>query len=456
MSFESYTLSVPSVSAVPCPSSFRPTGPRLTNPSGPRSVLTRHEGIRPGSIAGRPLTTRSTVSTQTYAVSLRGVSKMPKRRGRGEGSVEPLPSGSFRACVVLRTILGKKDRLTHTCKTKTEALAWLRARQAEHSAGKLSASKITLGEFLTEWLARRIPTVQPKTAQFYTEQVGRLRTSSLSTVPVRKLTRHMFELDIPAWGTSDQRRKALRTVRTVLNSAVESGIISNNPARGVRMPISHPKLVSYWTAEEAQRVLAAADGQYLPALFWLALDGGLRIGELLGLHWTEVQLEASLVRVVRSLEDVKGVLRLKEPKTANGRRTIRIGKWTCAALETHRRQMKIHGRDTIAGPVFVGSRSGRLISHSTFYSRYYRPVIKAAGVPPNRPYDMRHTCATQLLALGVGVKVVAERLGHADISTTLRHYAHCLPDAQDAAARAADSFLMAPRDTHEESEQANT
>jgi integrase len=391
---------------------------------------------------------------------------MSKRRGRGEGSIKELPSGKFRAIVVVRTVAGKKQRLTSTFSTKTEASDWLSARRTEKSTGRLSASKITLSDYLAEWLRRRIPTVEGKTRAFYSYHVDRLKGFAIAALPLRKLSRPLIESDMGTWGTSDQQRKALAALRMVLNTAEEDGLVPRNPAKRARRPKADAKRVSYWTADQARQVLTAATGAYLEGLFWLALDSGMRIGELLGLHWPEVDTVAGTVKVVQSLEDIAGVLRLKEPKTSKSRRTIRIGRGSCLALDRHRERMNRQNRDVTAGPVFVGERKGQLITHSTFYARYYRPIVKLAAVPQNRPYDMRHTCATLMLAEGVSIKVISERLGHEDITTTLKHYAHCLPDAQETAAKAADAIFLpkcvvpkeaekpiAPRRPHGESEQ---
>lgn len=363
---------------------------------------------------------------------------MPKRRGRGEGSIEELPSGRFRAVLVVRIVGGKRDRLTETFDTRTAAADWLAEKKTAYRYGKLAVCTETLGEYLDAWLKRRAGTVQPKTAAFYTTQVERLKTFPLAALPLRKLTRPVIEADVPTWGKTDQQRKALDVLRIVLNDAVEDGLLPASPARRARKPKAEPRRVAYWTADESRRVLAAAADCYIGPLFQLALDSGMRLGELLGLHWPEVDTAAGTVRVVQALEDDKGKLRLKEPKTAKGRRTIRVGQLTCRDLDAHRESMRARGRDVLTGPVFVGRRDGRLLTHSTFYSRYWLPVVKAAGVPKIRPYDMRHTCATLLLAAGVGVKVISERLGHEDVSMTLRVYAHVLPDAQEAAARSVD------------------
>lgn len=353
-----------------------------------------------------------------------------------------MPSGRWRAVFCVRSTGSAQDRIGRTFDTQTDARDWLAKQRDQKAQGQLTATRITLGEYLTQWLARRVPTVRDGTAAFYTKHVDRLHGSTLAALPLRKITRAGIETALPELGTPDQQRKALGTLRIVLNEAVRDGLIPSSPARTARRPKSQARRLPFWTEAEVGKILKAAEGAYLEAIFWLGLDSGMRPGEMLGLHWPEVDLTAGTVRVVQALEDVAGALQLKEPKTAKGRRTIRLNTGTVAKLTEHRASMVGKGRDVTTGPVFVGQRTAGLITHNVFYQRYYRPVIEAAGVPRHNPYGLRHTCATLLVSKGVSIRVVSDRLGHEDIATTLKHYAHCLPDSQEAAARATGEYMI--------------
>jgi integrase len=87
------------------------------------------------------------------------------------------------------------------------------------------------------------------------------------------------------------------------------------------------------------------------------------------------------------------------------------------------------------GPVFIDATGG-FIRHPNFRERFFLPMLRKAGVPIVRLYDLRHTSATLLLAADVNIKVVSQRLGHEDIAITLQHYVHALPSMQDRAVAA--------------------
>lgn len=186
------------------------------------------------------------------------------------------------------------------------------------------------------------------------------------------------------------------------------------------------------TVDEARRLLAVARTKRLGPMYELALDSGMRPGELAALHWPDVDLPGGRVTVRYSLEERKGQFRLKEPKSRAGRRTIRISPATVGALRGHQERMAAEGRDVETGPVFVGVRGGWL-SQPTLYRRVWLPMVKEAGLRHFTPYATRHTAACLLLSRGVNIKLVSRRLGHEDITTTLKHYVHVLPDMEEQA-----------------------
>jgi integrase len=193
-------------------------------------------------------------------------------------------------------------------------------------------------------------------------------------------------------------------------------------------------------ADQAQALLAAANGERLEAAYDLLLDTGMRPAEAFGLHWAEVDLDAGTVFVKQALEEIAGRYRLKPPKTERGRRTIRLARRTVEALRRHRERMLAEGRDVEAGPVFTNTTGG-WVCQSNFQRNSFRPTRERAGVPWLRLYDLRHTSATLLLGAGVSLRVVADRLGHENPTITLKFYAHSLPDHQEQAAQTLDKLL---------------
>jgi integrase len=176
----------------------------------------------------------------------------------------------------------------------------------------------------------------------------------------------------------------------------------------------------------------------------------MRPGKLFGLHWPDVDLTAGTVFVHQSLEERPGHLRLKETKTTKSRRRIKLARGTLLALADHRERMQAEGRDVIPGPVFADTEGG-LLRQSNLIRRILRPILRAAGLPVTRPYDLRHTCATLLLSRDVNIRIVSERLGNESIELTLKHSAHVRPDMQQKAVEAVESLFseIVPRQSHE-------
>lgn len=376
---------------------------------------------------------------------------MPRRRGRGEGSVEQLPSGNWRAIHARSDRDSVRIRDGKTFATKGEALAWLRERQAESArmpAGA-SAGNTTLAEWFERWHAGRKDVVSSRTNYDDQWRWGKHIAPHLGSMVLRKLTAPMVSdwlAKLADAGASGADRKASGALlRKVLYGAVAQGLLSVSPMRGVKLPRAiRPEKIAL-TAEQVRAVIQAAPERYRP-MFLLWFDAGLRPGELFALRWQDVSLDRSEIFVCRALDDLSR--QIKETKTTKGRRLLAISAATRDALAT------IRPADGV-GLVFPSPRTDRPWHGSNFLRNVFGPTIKRAGVKC-RPYDVRHTTATLLISAGVSVKVVSERLGHEDIQTTLRHYAHVMPGQQAAAASVMGQILIAPREPHEQKQPPTT
>src|SRR5262249_36955840 len=141
------------------------------------------------------------------------------------------------------------------------------------------------------------------------------------------------------------------------------------------------------------------------------LDSGLRQGEMFGLHWPELDLDAGAVRVTQTLSWRKNEPRLKEPKTKASRRRVLLSPGTVAVLRQHRERMEAEGHDVKEGLVFC-DRKGGFLRPNNVVRRHFEPALTRSKVKPIRFHDLRHTSATLLLLDGVTVKAVSARLGH--------------------------------------------
>jgi integrase len=324
-------------------------------------------------------------------------------------------------------------------------------------------TKITVGEWLDRWLEERVkPALRPGTYDSYAAHVRLHLKPVFGDVPLQQLRAgHLTAY----YGKSVLSRSTLDVQHAIISRALKSAVRDRLITRSVAPDAEgRPKAKDgredakghCWTADEARKFLAAAEkaGLQVSALFALAIDTGMRKGELLGLPWTAVNLEAATVTVDRTLlasgrEPVFGPTKTGRP------RTIDLNSETVKRLATHRRsqaELKMRNRGTYhdLGLVFAkewGDLHGRKdslgypLGLSNLGQREFAKVVKAADVRPIKFHGLRHTSATLLLAAGEPVHVVSARLGHAKVTTTLETYAHALPSHGKAAAARLGAIL---------------
>jgi integrase len=214
------------------------------------------------------------------------------------------------------------------------------------------------------------------------------------------------------------------------------------------------------TPDQAAAFMKATVLDKWKPFFSLMLSSGVRPGEALGLKWSDVDFVKNRITICRSLTRTEGGgWELQEPKTNRSRRTIplpagviddlkelkqkqdqeaaerkRVIKWNLKGKETAE---KYNDHDFV-----FASDNGEPMSDKNLFRRHFKPLLKDAKLPDIRLYDLRHTCATLLLAAGENPKIVSERLGHASITLTLDTYSHVLPDMQQAAVEKLEALLF--------------
>jgi integrase len=171
----------------------------------------------------------------------------------------------------------------------------------------------------------------------------------------------------------------------------------------------------------------------------------MRFGELLGLRWRDVDLDAGILQVRRTLLRTAAGLHLTEPKTAHSRRRVALAPQAREALRTHRGRQAVErlqlGRAWDDQDLVFANAIGKPVEAGNLLRRSFWPLLAKANLPRIRFHDLRHTAATLLLSQGVHPKVVSELLGHSSIGLTLDIYSHVLPDMQQQAATAMDRLL---------------
>jgi integrase len=375
------------------------------------------------------------------------------RRGRNEGSIYQRPDGRW-VGMASWIEAGKRRRRAVYGETKREATDKLRTVQRSIEDGQtVTSDRETVATFLDRWLRdSAAPTVRSSTLARYHSLVvvhikpglGSIRLSRLGPADVQR-----FLNDRSATGLSPRRVQYLHAVlRRALGQALRWGLVTRNVASLVDPPRVRRAEVQPLTTTQARELLEAARGDRLEAIYTVALALGLRQGEILGLRWDDVDLDAGTVRIRNSLQRLGPGWELVEPKSARSRRTIAMPAIATAALRAHRiRQLEERvwagSRWQEHGFVFT-STIGTPLNGSNVTHRF-QVLLETAGLPHQRFHDLRHAAATLLLAQGVSARVVMEILGHSQIALTMNTYSHVAPELQRDAADRMDAVLGVAR-----------
>ncbi len=220
--------------------------------------------------------------------------------------------------------------------------------------------------------------------------------------------------------------KAHQVLNKSLRAAVDARLIAINPAERTPLPRIERQEMRVLAPAEIRRLVDAAPDRYRTMLLFDAYCG-LRLGELAGLRRGRVDLHRREVRVAEIAVEVRGHLSLGMPKTRAGVRTVPVPRFVADALADH--------LDRFTGPepeafVFAGADGGVLRANA-WRSRVWKPTIKAAGVDPLRPHDLRHTAVSLWIAAGASPKQIAVWAGHTSVSVVLDRYGHLFPGNAD-------------------------
>lgn len=316
-----------------------------------------------------------------------------------------------------------------------------------------SAKAWTVSAWLDLWLTELLPgTVEPGTIDNYRRvtrlyivpKLGRLQLARLQPADVTGMVRAMADDGL----STNTQRLARSVLRRALRRAEVEGLVLRNVAAladGVKLTHREGRTM---TPLQARRLLAEASGDRLEAAYALALTCGLRRGELLGLRWADIDLDAGRLTVRGALKRIDGRLTVEDTKTRSSRRTVHLPGPVVKALRQHEALQAVE-RATAADewssdPAFSGlvftTPFGRAIDGRNF-AHYLSLLTEAAGLGHWTPHELRHSAASILLAMGVPLKVVSETLGHSSIRITADVYGHLLEPAKAEAATAMDEAL---------------
>ena len=353
------------------------------------------------------------------------------RRGRGEGTVYRRADGRWEAAFGIN---GLRQRYVGRSQREVR-VKLLAARRALEQGIVLSGSSQRVEEYLTRWLEDSVrPSVRWTTHRAYSlcmrrlsRLIGHLRFTTLTPQAVQAAYAALLQKGLS--------RRSVEQTHTVLHRALRQavlwGLMLRNPTEAVTVPRPTRRETRTLTEEEVRRLFGTSRGHRLHALWVLLATTGLRLGEALGLLWSDIDFAKGRLIVNRALQRQTGVgYVFVEPKTARSRRTVYLAPGTLSALADHRRrqvedQLAAGPQWSNTGLVFT-TAVGRP-ADGAWVTKWFHRALDHAGLPRTRIHDLRHTAATHLLRRGVHPKVVQELLGHSTISLTLDTYSHVAP-----------------------------
>jgi integrase len=353
-------------------------------------------------------------------------------------------------------VTGKRETRFHTVRgTKREAQAELTRLTAEAQHGNyVEATAETVGDFMMRWSRDwAAGNVSPKTLERYDQIIRNQVIARIGNRPLQKLRPvDLTEL----YGTLLRDGLAPRTVGHVhrllhraLGHAVTWELVAKNVATVVRPPRVAVEEIEIIREDDLAAVLQRLRGQPLYPIAMLALATGMRRGELLALRWQDVDLDAGLVRVERSLEETDAAgLRFKAPKTKQGRRSITIPPSAVADLRAHWKEQQ-EGRLAIGAgkapaDALVFPKFDFTARSPNVFSKEWRAMMAEAKIVVGF-HALRHTHASSLIAAGVDVLTVSRRLGHSKPSITLNVYGHLFKNTDDRAALVIEALFSKVR-----------
>lgn len=375
-----------------------------------------------------------------------------KRRSRGAGAVYQRADGRWVAAIATKSEDGRRKRSVIYGRTKTEVEDKLdEARRRKKKGVPVVEDASRMEVYLRRWVENDLRDLEPSTVQSYRTivevylipHVGRRRLRDLTVEHVTTMLNSM-EKD----GKSPRTRQYARAVlRRALADAQARDLVGRNVAAIARGPKKvKGKTKRSLKVEEVPPLLDAFKGDRLEAFVTVALAVGLRRGEALGLRWEDIDLNAGVLRVERTLSRINGELVFADPKTDKSQRTVALPEASVSVLKSHRaRQAKerLAAGDAWVETGLVFTRpNGTAVDPSNVRHRF-ATLCKRAGLGPLTPHELRHSAASIMLAQGVPLHVVSDVLGHSSIRITADVYRHEIGDEKRKAADVMNGALKA-------------
>ncbi len=371
-----------------------------------------------------------------------------RRKSNGEGTIFQRQDGRWQASLQVdgrrRTVYG---RTRAECAAKLDALK----RQAVANGAIPDPGRRTLGDLLDAWLETKAPNVKPRTISDYRDICDSYIRPVMGKTSLTKVTPDRIARLYAKWQRAGKPKTALKCHRVLsqaLALAVRWGWLAANPCDRVDAPRYQPERKELWTPDELRAFLEGTREHWLHPFWLVAVSTGARIGELLALTWEHIDLVAGTATIAQSVQVIDGERVTTTPKTRAGIRRVSLPAETVQVLRAWRieqaQQRLQTGAAWQAGDLVFSSRKGAPLSASTVGWALTREC-KRLDLPPVTPHGLRHLHASLLLAQGVAIPAVSQRLGHANSAITMAVYAHAIGKDDSAATEAIERALAGRR-----------
>lgn len=330
-----------------------------------------------------------------------------------------------------------KRRWESAGRYKKDADRLLKMRESEARTG-VKPDDIMFSEFADKWLREYAAAhVKPRTYEYYESAVRVHLGPAFGEYRLKDICPEKID----AFKSSKLRdgrapstvNKLLVILGAMMKRAVVWRYIGENPVQFVDRVKQKHREMEYLAPGEIRRLLDAAAPEYRP-LFAAAVLTGAREGELLALKWGDLDLERRVMYIRRTYYPGHG---FTEPKSASGRRAIKVSPELAAIMREHREKTGGGATDLVFGNV-----TGNPIDATNMLAREFRPALERAGLRQVRFHDLRHTYAALQIALGENFKFIQQQMGHASITTTMDLYGHLLPEASAGAGERLDALVF--------------
>ncbi|WP_394174014.1 tyrosine-type recombinase/integrase [Guptibacillus hwajinpoensis] len=336
--------------------------------------------------------------------------------------------------------------------TKKQALNEMSKLRAEIAADEFTElSKLTYEKYLDEWFQERKSVLQKTTYEIHAiycrtvikPKLGHFTLQQMKPIHIQKFINDL----VSETGYSEHTIHLIyRIVSSSLKKAKILKLIKDNPAEGVTLPQIKRKEMNVWSLQQVNSFIRESKNVHRLTRcyigFLLALLTGMRQGEILGLRWNDIDMDKQTIYIRQTL--TQNAELKYGAKNKSSVRSIHISSNLVSELKVYRRQLLkevlLLGEEYHSHDLVVCTRSGKPMIPRNFRKEFYKLVDKLE-LPRIRFHDLRHTHATILIQQNVNVKLISERLGHADIGTTLDTYCHVLPNMQKAVSEELDKII---------------